>query len=57
MVKSGTVEIIINLLRIAKVKYVQKNLAICCARLCKNQKGLEVARSLDAIALIYSLQN
>ena len=57
MIKAGTVEIIIHNLRLSKVNIVQKNLAICCARLCQNQKGLEIARSMEAIALIASLQN
>ena len=52
MVKAGTVEIIVHHLRVAKSNEVQKNLAICCARLCQNQNGLEIARSMDAFALM-----
>lgn len=56
MLDLGAMEIVIEHLRVAKERSVQKNLAIVCAKLCKNSNGLEVARSMQAIPLIASFR-
>lgn len=55
LVRMGVVELVIYHLRAAKEQAVQKNLAICCAKLCKIPKGLEIARSLQALSLLSSV--
>jgi hypothetical protein len=56
MIASGGVEVGVKHLRKAKDRTIQKNLAIYIAKLCKVPKGLEIARSLEAIHLIASLK-
>ena len=61
MIDNGLMETVILHLRSSSnashaKKALQRNLAICCAKLCQNAKGLAIARSMDAIPLIYSLK-
>lgn len=61
MIDNGLMETVILHLRSSSNashanKSLQRNLAICCAKLCQNAKGLIIARSMDAIPLIYSLK-
>ncbi|KAJ3322539.1 hypothetical protein HDV06_002916 [Boothiomyces sp. JEL0866] len=54
MIDLGLLELVVNCLRSCHSKEIKKNLAILCARLCKNERGLEISRKLRVTELLYT---